>query len=95
MTDRLSYLDAVSLGYVLGSMGKRVRWLRDPDSGVLEGVARHIVKSPDNPGFLTDEDDVRDGYVRISATFEHFIPVREAMTLVINQCYRVDEPTTR
>lgn len=90
MSETLTLRDLHNLVYLDQSLGKRVRYLPHPDSDVMEGVARHIVVSPDNPGFLQGDVDVREGYLRISGTFEHFIPVREVMGLIENQVYRID-----
>jgi hypothetical protein len=46
---------------------------------IVMGIARAIVHSPDNPGFLGDDDDVRDGYLWVTTEngWEAFWPVRE------------------
>ena len=79
---KMTFLAAVHAGTLIDSLGKRVRWLDDESGDVLEGVARHIVISPDGAGFLSADDDIRDGYLRISGTFEHFIPVPDVLRMI-------------
>jgi hypothetical protein len=70
--------DACTLADIIRAAqgGKRVRWLVD-SGDVMEGVARSI---GDTDGtFLRAGQDVRDGYLRISATFEHYLPVAEVI----------------
>lgn len=47
---------------------------------VLEGVARSIGDERGN--FIRRDEDVRDGYLRVSSMFEHFWPIRELIPLV-------------
>lgn len=49
------------------------------------GVARHFVKSPDDYAFIGQDTDVRDAYVRVSATFDHAYPVRELLAGIANE----------
>ena len=72
--------------------GARVRWLASDGYTILEGTARHIVQSPDNFGFLGGDQDVRDGYLRITSVtgMEHAVPVRRLMALVDGGGFAVD-----
>lgn len=51
---------------------KPVRWVNDAGD-LNEGTARAI--SHHGGGFLTDDDDVRDGFLHISAGGEYWLPV--------------------
>lgn len=79
----LNLRDAVALSTVLraAQTNARVTWLVE-NGETITGVARHIVHDPETAAFLNDDDDVRDGYLRVSSTFEHFLPVREVIELV-------------
>ena len=85
MTDNnnLNLSDALGLAVVLDAVkrGARVEWL-DENGNVHDGVARHLVKDPGSVAFLHDADEVRDAYLRVSSTFEHFLPVRDVLALV-------------
>jgi hypothetical protein len=74
--------DAVAISTILDATksNARVAWLHE--GHVIEGVARHLVRDPENAYFLGDEDDVRDAYLRVSSTFEHFLPVRDVMRMI-------------
>lgn len=94
MNDRkLTMGDVVDLHAVVDMClkGKRVTWAIDGDVGRLQtGVARHIVKSPDNFGFLRHDEDIRDGFVRISGTMEHTIPVMTVVEMMREGLLAVD-----
>ena len=61
--------------------GSRVTWLVSDDSAAtIDGVARHIVLDPQTFAFIGD-DDVRDGFLRISGTFEHALPIARVIDL--------------
>jgi hypothetical protein len=81
-TEVLNLNDALALATVLDAVKRnaRVEWLSD--GRALDGVARHFVRDPENAYFLGDDDDVRDAYVRVSSTFEHFFPVTELLAKV-------------
>ena len=83
MNDLLNFSDAVALSTVLGAVksGARVEWA-DDNGNVHDGVARHLVKDPDSAAFLHEADEVRDAYLRVSSTFEHFLPVRDVLRMV-------------
>lgn len=67
-----------------------VRWAQDgahvarlgEDGRMSEGTARHIVKSPDDYGFLSAGEDIRAGYLRVTLTsgFDVAWPVGEMVT---------------
>jgi hypothetical protein len=65
--------------------GARVRWLNENSAttALLDGVARHFVRDPQTAAFLNWEtDNVFEAYLRISGTFEYFLPVREVLDLI-------------
>lgn len=85
MSEVLTIADALRIGDLMNivTQNRRVQWAIDGDvERLCDGVARHIVKSPDNFGFLGRSDDVRDGFVRISGTMEHALPVRQVLELM-------------
>lgn len=83
MTDTLNLneLRTLTVLYDAVKSNASVEWL-DDNNNHHEGVARHFVRDPENAFFLNDDDDVRDAYVRVSSTFEHFFPVRELLAKV-------------
>jgi hypothetical protein len=86
MSDQpLTENDAMNLSMIIAAArkGAKVAWVSDGGDS-LYGHARHIVKSPDNFGFLNGDEDVRDGYLRITmkSGFERTISVRELMSMV-------------
>jgi hypothetical protein len=87
--NKLNLRDLFALNTLLEAVttGARVRWSTDGGETVLDGVARHFVKDRENFSFLSNGDDVRDAFVRISSTFEWTIPVREAMELVSDNMF--------
>jgi hypothetical protein len=79
MTERvLTVADALAIGTMLDAAHKarRVSW--DVDGHVISGVARHIVEGG-NFHLLRGDEDVRDGYLRVSSTFEHLLPVPDVL----------------
>lgn len=83
-TDTLNLRDAVALGTILraAQSNAAVSWLSDDSGALISGTARHIVRDPETAYFLHDDEDVRDAYLRISATFEYFLPVRRLIEKV-------------
>lgn len=85
----LNIEDAVAIGELLRCCQSNlpVTWLvRYPDTGELvgdgktiSGTARAIVCDDKGTHFMRQDMDVRDGYVWISSTFEHFLPVRDVL----------------
>lgn len=77
----LTIPDAINLNTVLeaAQQSARVVWFHDDQP--FYGTARHIVKSPENYGFLSRDEDVRDGHLRITAQsgFDLTLPVSELM----------------
>lgn len=59
--------------------GAKVRWLTEGNH-VREGVARHIVTNSRTAAFPGPTDDIRRCYLRISGTFESFLPIPEVLT---------------
>jgi hypothetical protein len=65
----------------------RVRW--EAESGaVVDGVARHFTDV--NGNFLRDDADVRDAYLRVSGTMEHFLPVTQVLGLMESGLFVVE-----
>lgn len=58
-----------------------------PSGDVIEGVARSI--GDENGNFLKSDEDVRDGYLRVSGTFEYFWPIRELMPQIHDSTFVV------
>ena len=91
MSDRkLSVFYAVLLGQMLDMLGHRVRWLTD-DGNVLSGVVRHVVRDVKYATFPLDTDDIRDCYLRISGTFEYFLPVPEVVAKIGKLEFTLDD----
>lgn len=66
--------------------GRKVARLIDGDN-VIEGVARSI--GDENGNFLRRDEDVRNGYLRVSGTFEYFWPIRELMPQIHDSTFVV------
>jgi hypothetical protein len=84
----LRAFDAIKLGELLQAVNKEkhVRWSTVDTDRIREGTLRHVVVSPDNYNFQRYDEDVRDGYIRITQTtgFETTLPVMEALDLYRN-----------
>jgi hypothetical protein len=84
----LRAFDAIKLGELLQAVNKEkhVRWWPVDTDRIYEGTLRHVVVSPDNYNFLRYDEDVRDGYIRITQTtgFETTLSVMEALDLYRN-----------
>lgn len=85
MTDTLTITDATSLGMVMEAAqgGRKVARTTDGGETVIYGIARHIVRSETNHGFLAGDPDfdVRDACLRVTSKsgFDHFWPIRDLM----------------
>lgn len=79
MSEVLTVADIITLAAIIDTAQRnaKVAW-QDEDGDLHYGIARHIVKSPDNFGFLGRNEDVRDGYLRITGKtgFEHALSIR-------------------
>ena len=76
----LTVSDLVALSTLLeATKVRRVRWLNE-HGDLLDGVARCFAH--EGGGFLGKDDDVRDYYLHVSGTFEHWLPVRELIPMV-------------
>ena len=77
--------DVINLNTIVSvaSESAKVAWA-DEDCVIHHGTARHIVKSPDNFGFLNRDEDIRDGYLRVTmrSGFERALKVSELMPKV-------------
>lgn len=67
---------------------KRVRWL-DGNNDLHEGVARAIAH--DGGGFLSEGEDVRDGFLHVSGTIETWVPVAWLVDKVKATMFAVDQ----
>ena len=80
----LTAADALAIATILDAAhnGRRVRWLARGltagDHHVVTGVARHIVRD-DSFNFLRGDEDVRDGYLRVSDLFERLLYVPDVI----------------
>lgn len=90
MSEVLNVAKACQIQTILDAAqrGSRVRWLT-ANNDIIEGVARALCVARGG-GFLGAGDDVRDGYLWISGTFEHWLPVRDVMTMIGNGEFGVD-----
>jgi len=77
----LTVRDAVDLAAICDAAihGRRVAWLNDRGD-IVDGIARCIGDERGNLAGSTD--DVRDCYLRVSATFEHFLPMCEVLAQI-------------
>jgi hypothetical protein len=83
MSDRtLSIFDLRALASIVDACdaGARVLWVAD-NGGTLDGVARHIVRDAQTFAFLDHDDDVREGFLRVSGTMEHALPIARVIEL--------------
>ena len=96
MTDRLLTLhDAVNLSTIVDAAitGARVRWLDEASGDVRSGTARSIGRGlVDGASFLTDRDDVRDGFLRVTTDtgWEAFLPVADLVPMVRETTFVID-----
>lgn len=78
----ITELDYLSELRTLILRGARVRWAGHGDySTIAHGVARNFTDADGNH-WHNASGDVRDAYVWISATMEHFLPVRDVLDLM-------------
>src|SRR4051812_44786625 len=98
-TDTLTISFAVHLGMLLDACSRNApcTWLpRCPDGELvgdgktISGTLRRICGDDQGRGFIGSEMDVRDGYVWISATFEHFLPVRQVVDAINDGTFALD-----
>lgn len=77
---KLTKSDAVNLAAILAAAQGNRRVARLVDGRVVEGEARSI--GDENGNFLSEEDDVRDGYLRVTGGvigMDYFWPIKELM----------------
>ncbi len=85
MSDVLNLNTLNTLGTLAGWIkeGRKVTWAIDGNTDrLMSGVLRHFVREPERMGFLGNEDDVRNAYVRISAGIEWVLPVSIVIELM-------------
>lgn len=78
------------LAALADSDGRKVRWALDDGATIAHGVSRGLVLDEDGH-FPTGNHDVRDCLLRISSSSEHFIPVRDALELMLDGLLYVQE----
>ncbi len=68
---------------IMINKGSQVKWSEDGGDTIRQGTARHIVKSPDNIGFLGFNEDVLTGYLRITTItgLAAFLPMTGVLQL--------------
>lgn len=91
----LNIRTAVTLAELISACQRNapVTWTKDGGATIMSGTARAICHSPDGRtpgGFLSGSDDVRDGYVWISATFEHVMKVSDVLQMMRDQTFVCD-----
>ena len=67
----------------------KVRWAVGTADVIAEGVARNITTKEGN---ALHNADVREGYLWISGTMEHFIPMAEVVDLYTKGLFVIDVP---
>lgn len=91
-TETLGLADLHVLSALLDACSNKskVRWAANGDVAyIAEGVARNFTNADGN--FLKANEDVRDNFIWISGTMEHFIPVRQIMEWMTNGLFVVQE----
>jgi hypothetical protein len=70
MTDRkLTLPEAIRLNGVLDAAQRCARVARlDDDGNVTYGTARHLTRHAGDAAYITNEDDVRDTFLRVTTT---------------------------
>ena len=82
----LNIATATALATVIGwaQRNARITWLVDGSTDrTVTGTARCI---GDELGSSVPEADIRDLYLRVSSTFEHFLPVGDVVSMIRNGC---------
>jgi hypothetical protein len=75
-TRPLTVSDTVALAAICSAAQRSTRIARLLDTGdIFTGTARSI--GDENGGFAGPQDDIRDMYLRVTSTFEHFLPIAE------------------
>lgn len=85
----VSVADVHALAVIVGaaSEGSRVTWMLDGSDHAVSGVARAIAH--EGGGFLTDHDDVRDGFLHVSGTVEVWLPITQLIDMLRNHTFVV------
>jgi len=88
----LSQTRALVLGQLLVwiASGQKVRYSVDGGTTLLTGTLRHVVVSPSDFNFQRAGEDVRDGYVRITGTFDSALPVEAIVDLILDGLFVVE-----
>lgn len=81
-TANITIADAAALGQVVDivQQGKRIAWIPADRAGFdsIDGVVRHFCNEAGDGGHANWNDrDIRDLWVRVSGTFEHWILVSD------------------
>lgn len=68
--------------------GRRVQWAVNGDvTMICDGVLRHITDERDTGNHARPDRDIREQWVRISGTFEYWLPVTEVIELMRDQLF--------
>jgi hypothetical protein len=69
----------------------RVTWAADGDvSRLLTGTMRHVTNGAGDGAHADTSRDIRGQFVRISATFEHWLPVADIMAMLAEGLFAFD-----
>ena len=81
-TDIVTIGDVLALAEIVSAASEsaKVAWVNG-QGDVMYGTARHIVRGADDYAFLGTNQDVRDGFLRITSQqgFDHALSVRYLM----------------
>lgn len=78
----LTIADAIVLSDIIACCSGGQPITLAEDERIVSYTARAIVGDDEGCGLLSSKQDVRDGFVWMSGTFERFMPVVEMMALV-------------
>ena len=72
--------------------GWPVIWSSDQGESVLKGTLRAITPAQNDPCFASPSEDIRTQWVRISSTFEHWLPVSQVLELMRDNLFVINAP---
>lgn len=74
--------DAITLASLITGVqkGSRAEWFPNGETAdrTVDGVLRSFARK--GGGFWPHDQDVREAFVHVSGTFEHWLPVRDVLT---------------
>lgn len=91
MGEILSADDVVQLAKIVQGVrsGARIR-MAEHDGVTFTGVLRHFTNSGGDAAHMSDDVDIRDAWVRVSATWEHWFPVSSLLDGLRNMTVVID-----